>query len=173
MSQTAILGAAACELVDRDAVQLGRGETPEEFLGVGSFLRIVAEVALPLTAAMLALAIGGGSAAFVTSHELKAQTALNPPTLRVRAEVDGKVVVDLDEEVLMVAIGNGASVGGGLELTPDADPHDGQVDVLVATTIIESKHHDMIYRAGASPEFAYFPLGAVMTSLDLTYSRVV
>ncbi len=33
-----------------------------------------------LTAAMLALAIGGGSAAFVTSHDLMAQTALNPPT---------------------------------------------------------------------------------------------
>lgn len=64
-----------------------------------------------------------------------AQTALNPPTLRVRVEVDGEVVADLDEKVLMVAVGNGASVGGGTELTPDADPGDGLVDVLVATPV--------------------------------------
>lgn len=63
------------------------------------------------------------------------QTALNPPTLRVRVEVDGEVVADVDEKVLMVAVGNGASVGGGTELTPDADPHDGRVDVLVATPV--------------------------------------
>jgi diacylglycerol kinase (ATP) len=61
------------------------------------------------------------------------QTALNPPSLRVRVEVDDAVVVDVDEPVLMVAVGNGTSVGGGTELTPDAEPHDGQVDVLVAT----------------------------------------
>ncbi|WGX97576.1 diacylglycerol kinase family protein [Nocardioides sp. L-11A] len=61
------------------------------------------------------------------------QTALNPPSLRVRVEVDDAVVVDVDRPVLMVAVGNGASVGGGTELTPDAEPHDGQVDVLIAT----------------------------------------
>ncbi|WP_237111638.1 YegS/Rv2252/BmrU family lipid kinase [Nocardioides sp. WS12] len=63
------------------------------------------------------------------------QTALNPPTLRVRVEVDGEVVVDVDHQVLMVALGNGASVGGGTELTPDAEPHDGLIDVLVATPV--------------------------------------
>ncbi|HWJ08357.1 MAG TPA: diacylglycerol kinase family protein [Nocardioides sp.] len=63
------------------------------------------------------------------------QTALNPPTLRLRVEVDGEVVADLDERVLMVALGNGASVGGGTELTPDADPGDGLIDVLVATPV--------------------------------------
>lgn len=63
------------------------------------------------------------------------QTALNPPTLRVRVEVDGEVVVDVDHRVLMVALGNGASVGGGTELTPDAHPFDGLVDVLVATPV--------------------------------------
>lgn len=61
------------------------------------------------------------------------QTALNPPVLRLRVEVDGELVVDVDKGVLMVAVGNGASVGGGTELTPEADPHDGLVDVLVAT----------------------------------------
>lgn len=61
------------------------------------------------------------------------QTALNPPSLRLRVEVDDAVVADVDRPVLMVAVGNGASVGGGTELTPDADPHDGLLDVLVAT----------------------------------------
>ncbi|WP_181410709.1 diacylglycerol/lipid kinase family protein [Nocardioides humi] len=63
------------------------------------------------------------------------QTAISPPSLRVLVEVDGEVVVDVDQPVLMVAVGNGASVGGGTELTPGAEPHDGQVDVLVATPV--------------------------------------
>lgn len=59
-------------------------------------------------------------------------TAWNPPVLRLRVEVDGEVVTDLDTKVLMVALGNGSSVGGGTELTPDADPEDGRIDVLVS-----------------------------------------
>src|SRR3546814_17569747 len=35
-----------------------------------------------LTAAILALAVGGGTAAVVTTHDLKAQTALNPPVAK-------------------------------------------------------------------------------------------
>jgi diacylglycerol kinase (ATP) len=58
--------------------------------------------------------------------------AVNPPFIRVRVEVDGEVIVDLDERILMVAVGNGATVGGGTELTPDADPGDGSVDVMVS-----------------------------------------
>ena len=58
--------------------------------------------------------------------------AVKPPFIRVRVEVDGEVIVDLDEPILMVAVGNGASVGGGTELTPDADPGDGRVDVMVS-----------------------------------------
>jgi diacylglycerol kinase (ATP) len=61
------------------------------------------------------------------------RTALRPPALRLRVEVDGRVVNDLDERVLMVVLGNGASVGGGTPLAPDADPGDGRIDVLVAT----------------------------------------
>ena len=34
--------------------------------------------------------------------------------------------------MLEVSIGNGATVGGGLALNPDADPDDGRLDVLVA-----------------------------------------
>ena len=36
-------------------------------------------------------------------------TAYNPPVVRLRVEVDHEVVVDFDEPVLMVAVGNGAS----------------------------------------------------------------
>jgi diacylglycerol kinase (ATP) len=45
------------------------------------------------------------------------------------------VVVDLDEPILMVAVGNGASVGGGTELTPYAAPGNGTVDVMVSRSI--------------------------------------
>ncbi len=64
-----------------------------------------------------------------------ALTAWNPPIVRVRVEVDGTVVNDLDHPVLMVAVGNGPSVGGGAELTPDADPGDGRVDVMVSRSV--------------------------------------
>ncbi|MFC6343303.1 diacylglycerol/lipid kinase family protein, partial [Nocardioides hankookensis] len=61
-----------------------------------------------------------------------ALTAWNPPIIRVRIEVDGEVVVDLDEPILMAAVGNGPSVGGGAELTPEADARDGRFDVMVS-----------------------------------------
>jgi diacylglycerol kinase family enzyme len=60
------------------------------------------------------------------------RAAVRPPTVRLHVEVDGQVVADVDRQLLMVAVGNGASVGGGTELTPDADPGDGKVDVLVS-----------------------------------------
>ncbi|MCX6396749.1 MAG: diacylglycerol kinase family protein [Propionibacteriales bacterium] len=58
--------------------------------------------------------------------------ALNPPYVRLRIEVDGEIVADMDRPVLMVSIGNGTSVGGGTELTPEADPTNGTVDVMIA-----------------------------------------
>lgn len=64
-----------------------------------------------------------------------ARTALRPPTLRLRVKVDGAVVHDLDQPLLMVAIGNGSSVGGGAEVNPDADPESGVLDVVVTRWI--------------------------------------
>ncbi len=61
--------------------------------------------------------------------------AFQPPEIRLRVEVDGEVVVDLDEPVLMVAVGNGTSVGGGTELTPEADPESGRVDVMISRSV--------------------------------------
>ncbi|MFL6157820.1 MAG: diacylglycerol/lipid kinase family protein [Marmoricola sp.] len=58
--------------------------------------------------------------------------AIRPPSVRLRVEVDGKPVADVDRQVLMLAVGNGASVGGGAEITPDADPGDGHLDVVVS-----------------------------------------
>jgi len=57
-------------------------------------------------------------------------TAVNPPTVRVRVVVDGRVVHH--GRVLQVAVGNGVYVGGGTALTPEADPADGAADILVA-----------------------------------------
>lgn len=61
-----------------------------------------------------------------------AESAFMPPSVHLHVEVDGKVVTDLDRPVLMVAVGNGANVGGGTELTPEADPEDGKVDVMIS-----------------------------------------
>ena len=61
-----------------------------------------------------------------------AVAAVRPPSVRLRIEVDGETVADVDRQVLMVAVGNGASVGGGAEITPDADPSDGRLDVVVS-----------------------------------------
>lgn len=64
-----------------------------------------------------------------------ALAAVRPPFVRVRVEVDGRVVCDFDRPILMVALGNGPSVGGGTELTPAADPGDGKIDVMVSFSI--------------------------------------
>ncbi|WP_459980562.1 diacylglycerol/lipid kinase family protein [Nocardioides sp. AN3] len=57
-------------------------------------------------------------------------TSFDPPTVRVRVTVDGDLVHD--GRLLQVAVGNGVYVGGGTALTPEADPTDGQADILVA-----------------------------------------
>jgi diacylglycerol kinase (ATP) len=64
-----------------------------------------------------------------------AMAAVNPPFVRLRVEVDGEVVTDIDQPVLQVAIGNGARVGGGTALTPEAQPRDGKMDVLVSYAV--------------------------------------
>ncbi len=61
-----------------------------------------------------------------------AVTAWKPPVIRLRVELDGEVVNDFDTPVLQVALGNGTSVGGGTELTPEADPSDGLIDVMIS-----------------------------------------
>ena len=61
--------------------------------------------------------------------------AFQPPYVRLRIEVDDHVVCDVDHPVLMIAVGNGAKVGGGTDLTPDADTEDGRVDVMISRAL--------------------------------------
>jgi YegS/Rv2252/BmrU family lipid kinase len=56
-----------------------------------------------------------------------------PAGWRLQVTVDGDVV-PVDDEVLMVAIANGRTIGGGTEIAPDASPDDGLVDVVLATS---------------------------------------
>lgn len=64
-----------------------------------------------------------------------AMASVNPPFVRLRIEVDGETVTDFDQPILQVAIGNGPQVGGGTEITPDADPEDGKVDVMISYAV--------------------------------------
>jgi YegS/Rv2252/BmrU family lipid kinase len=61
--------------------------------------------------------------------------AVNPPFVRLRIEVDGEEVADFAHPILMVAIGNGPTIGGGAEITPEATPEDGKMDVMVSFAI--------------------------------------
>ncbi|RNL81496.1 diacylglycerol kinase [Nocardioides marmorisolisilvae] len=71
-----------------------------------------------------------------------ARAALKPSSIRLRIEVDGEVVADVDRQVLMVGVGNGPTVGGGAPLAPDAEPDDGRLDVVISFAI------DPLARAG-------------------------
>jgi diacylglycerol kinase (ATP) len=91
--------------------------------------------------------IGAGAQASRKAHKWKkrlgrvgypigaALAAVNPPFVRLRIEVDGEEVADLAHPILMVAVGNGATVGGGAEITPEADPEDGKVDVMISFAV--------------------------------------
>lgn len=87
-----------------------------------------------------------------------------PAVLRLGVEVDG-VAVCAHDAVLQVAIGNGASVGGGTELVPGAEPGDGLLDVVISTPrsrlalagyardLIRGRHHhraDVVRTRGRS-----------------------
>ena len=80
--------------------------------------------------------------------------SFRPPFVRLRIEADGEVLTDVDRHVLMVAIGNGTSVGGGTEVTPDADPEDGRLDVMIsfATGPVERFTYAVQLYGGRHPE---------------------
>ncbi|MGZ4468332.1 MAG: diacylglycerol/lipid kinase family protein [Nocardioidaceae bacterium] len=64
-----------------------------------------------------------------------AKAVVKPPFVRLRVEIDDEEAVDFSRPVLMVAIGNGPHVGGGAPITPEADPGDGKVDVMVSFSV--------------------------------------
>lgn len=61
--------------------------------------------------------------------------AFRPPDLRLRIDVDEEVVANPDRPVLDISIGNGATVGGGVPVNPEADPESGQMDVVVSFAV--------------------------------------
>jgi YegS/Rv2252/BmrU family lipid kinase len=81
-------------------------------------------------------------------------SAFRPRYVRMRIELDGEVVVDVDRQLLQMALGNGSHVGGGTELVPEADPEDGRIDVMIslatgwsarvgyALKLSRGKHHE-------------------------------
>jgi len=77
-------------------------------------------------------------------------TAWKPPLIRVHVEVDGEVVNDVDDKILMVAVGNGSSVGGGAELTPEATPEDGKLDVMISRATRPSERLMYAVRLGVA-----------------------
>jgi len=54
-----------------------------------------------------------------------------PHGWHLHVNVDDEVIADGSHKLLMVAIGNGSSIGGGAPVFPDADAGDGALDVLV------------------------------------------
>ncbi len=61
------------------------------------------------------------------------EAGLRPEFVRVRVEVDGRMVHD--GRVAQVAVGNGPSVGGGTELVPGAEPGSGRIMVIVSEAV--------------------------------------
>jgi diacylglycerol kinase (ATP) len=50
----------------------------------------------------------------------------------LRVTVDGE---DFDDRMMMVAVGNGKCIGGGFWVTPDAEPEDALLDILMVTSL--------------------------------------
>ncbi len=102
---------------------------------------------------------------------------------RFTVRVDGATIADGD--VLFTAIGNTRSYGGGMLITPDADVHDGLLDVTVATmapgvgratilrlmpTVFSGRHvkHELVRTArGTRVEVASEPAALVSVDGDL------
>jgi diacylglycerol kinase (ATP) len=95
--------------------------------------------------------------------------AIKPPYVRLRIEVDGHEVADFAHPILMVAIGNGSRVGGGAAITPEADPGDGKMDVMVSfsTSLSAKLGYALRFRAGRHHErddVLYLRAGTVTVS---------
>ncbi|MEV4291521.1 diacylglycerol kinase family protein [Nonomuraea bangladeshensis] len=73
---------------------------------------------------------------------------------RLRVRVDGELVADGRRRVLMVGVGNGASIGGGTPLAPGARPDDGLTDVIVSYAVSPWGRlaYGVLLRLGRHPE---------------------
>jgi diacylglycerol kinase (ATP) len=84
------------------------------------------------------------------------KASVNPPFVRMRIQVDDHVVADFAHPILMVAIGNGSRVGGGARITPEADPTDASLDVMVSfsTSLWAKLGYAVRFRGGTHHERA-------------------
>jgi diacylglycerol kinase (ATP) len=82
------------------------------------------------------------------------KAAVKPPFVRLRIQVDDHVVADFAHPILMVAIGNGSRVGGGALITPQADPTDARLDVMVSfsTSLWAKAGYAVRFRLGTHHE---------------------
>ncbi|SDU71023.1 diacylglycerol/lipid kinase family protein [Jiangella alkaliphila] len=102
--------------------------------------------------------------------------------------VDGELLAGGDRRSLMVALGNGATIGGGARVTPSARPDDGRVDVVVsfstglqarlafAAALVRGRHperHDVLEARGhaVTIEGGPVPLNADGELSELTGAR--
>jgi diacylglycerol kinase family enzyme len=94
---------------------------------------------------------------------------------KLRVAVDGVVLAGGDRRSLMVALGNGVTIGGGARVAPSARPDDGQVDVVVsfstgwqarlafAVALVRGRHperHDVVSARGRSVTITGEPVPA-------------
>lgn len=64
------------------------------------------------------------------------KNALTFKSNRVRIEIDGRVIED---EYLLIAIGNGKYIGGGMKICPDAFPNDGMLEICLVQSVSKFK----------------------------------
>ena len=90
-------------------------------------------------------------------------------------EVDGEALrTDPESNVLLAAVMNGRSYGGGTEMAPTAEPDDGQLDVIVCTPLgpaqraafgvaLQTGNHldreDVVFRRGSEVSISGDPVG--------------
>ncbi len=106
----------------------------------------------------------------------------------LQVTVDGELLAGGDRRALMVALGNGGTIGGGARVTPSARPDDGRVDVVVsfstglrarlafAAALVRGRHperHDVLEARGhaVTIEGGPVPLNADGELSELTGAR--
>ena len=74
--------------------------------------------------------------------------------LHLEVETDGERLTVGRRRVLMVGIGNGATIGGGTALAPRADPGDGRADVVISHAVgrLERLRYGVRLRRGTHEE---------------------
>ena len=63
------------------------------------------------------------------------KASVRPPFMRLRIVADDEEVANFAQPILMVALGNAPRVGGGAAVTPEADPTDGRMDVMISFAV--------------------------------------